>query len=72
MVVNGGHRNLLTTGKAGIGRDGEEYWYFEDEEDLRKLLTEKIIPLIQTVAMKDLDEQLEERLEYLAKYPKAR
>ncbi|MBA4185824.1 MAG: hypothetical protein H0X49_17740 [Acidobacteria bacterium] len=42
MEVNGGHRNLLTTGEAGIGKNGEEYWYFEDEEDLRKLLVEKI------------------------------
>jgi len=67
LVVNGGHQNLLTTGKPGIGRNGEEYWYFEDEEDLRKLLAEKITPLLQTVAMKDFDEQLENELEYLSK-----
>lgn len=62
----------LPTGEAGIGRNGEEYWYFEDEEDLRRLLVEKIIPFLQTTAMKDFDEQLENELEHLEKYPKAR
>jgi len=62
----------LTTGEAGIARtEEEEYWYFEDEEDLRKLLQEKILPLLETVVMKDFDEQLKDRLEYPAKYPKA-
>jgi hypothetical protein len=71
LIFNRGHRYLLTTGKAGIARtEEEEYWYFEDEEDLRKLLAEKIIPLLQTTVMKDFDEQLENELEYLAKSPK--
>lgn len=72
LIINYSHRNLLTTSESGIGRNGEEYWYFEDEEDLRKVLAEKVIPLLQTVAMKDFDEQLENELEYLAKYPKSR
>jgi len=72
LVVNHGGRNLLKTGETGIGRNGEEFWYFEDEEDLRKLLAEKIVPLLQTVVMKDFDEQLEDELEYLAKYPEAK
>lgn len=63
MEVNGGHRNLLTVSKAGIGRNGEEYWYFEDEDDLRKLLVEKIVPLLQTVVMTDFDDSLEESIE---------
>jgi hypothetical protein len=67
LIVNYGHRDLLPTGKAGIGRNGEEFWYFEDEEDLRKLLEEKIIPLMTTVVMKDFDEQLQDELEYSAK-----
>jgi len=72
LIVNYSHRNLLTTGEAGIGRNGEECWYFEDEEDLRELLAEKIVPLLQTVAMKDFDERLKDKLEYLAKYPEAK
>lgn len=67
LVINHGGRNLLTTGEAGIGRNGEEYWYFEDEEDLRTLLREKIIPLLTTVVMKDFDERLEDESEYSAK-----
>lgn len=72
LTVDYSFRYLLTTGEAGIGRNGEEYWYFEDEEDLRKLLVEKIVPLLQTVVMKDFDERLEDKLEYFAKYPKAK
>ncbi len=67
LTANYKNRNLLTTGEAGIGRNGEEYWFFEDEEDLRKLLKETIVPLITTVAMKDFHEQLEDELEYSAK-----
>jgi hypothetical protein len=67
LIVNYSHRNLLTTGKAGIGRNGEEYWYFEDEEDLQRLLKEKVVPLLPAIVMKDFDEQLEDELEYLSK-----
>lgn len=67
LIVNYSHRNLLTTSEAGIGRNGEEYWYFEDEQDLRKLLAEKIVSLLQTTAMTDFDQQLEDELEYLSK-----
>jgi hypothetical protein len=62
----------LTTGEAGIGRNGEQYWYFEDEQDLQKLLAEKIVPLLPTIAMTALDEKLENELEYLAKSSKAK
>lgn len=73
IIVNHGGRELLTTGKAGIARtEKEEYWYFEDEEDLQKLLKGKIVPLLRTVVMKGFDEQLKDELEYLAKYPKAK
>lgn len=65
VISHYAHRYLLTTGEVGIGRNGEQYWYFEDEEDLRKLLVEKIILLLQTVVIKDFDEQLEDGLEYL-------
>lgn len=71
LVINHGGRNLLTTGEAGIGRNGEEYWYYEDEEDLRTLLREKIIPLLTTVGMKDFDEQLEDESEYSARSKQA-
>jgi hypothetical protein len=66
LVINHGGRNLLTTGEAGIGRNGEDYWYYEDEKDLRTLLREKIIPLLTTVGMKDFDEQSEDESEYSA------
>lgn len=66
LVINHGGRNLLTTGEAGIGRNGEEYWYFENEDDLRKLLKETIAPLLTTVAMKDFDEQSAVKSEYLS------
>jgi len=73
LIVNNGFNYLLTTGEAGIGRNGEQYWYFEDEQDLQKLLTEKIVPLLPTIAMTALDEKLENELEYLlAKSPKAK
>lgn len=71
LVINYGNRNLLTTGEAGIGRNGEEYWYYEDEKDLRTLLREKIIPLLTTVGMKDFDEQLEDDSEYSARSKQA-
>lgn len=67
LIVNYGFRYLLTSGEAGIGRKGEKYWYFEDEENLRKLLEEKIAPLLTTVVMKDFDEQLKDELEYSVK-----
>lgn len=65
LTVHQGGRNLLTTGEAAIGKDGEEYWYFEDEDDLRKLLKETIAPLLTTVVMKDFDEQSAEKSEHL-------
>lgn len=68
LIANFSHRNLLTTGEAGIGKYGEEHWYFEDEEDLQRVLREKILPLLKTAAMKDFNEQLADKLEHPAKY----
>jgi len=64
IISHYGHRNLLTTGKVEVGRNGEEYWYFENEEDLQRLLKEKIVLLLQTVVIDDFDERLEDELKY--------
>lgn len=51
--------DLLSTGKVGMRRNDENWFYFADEKDLRRLLQE-ILPLIITVGLQSFDDHLED------------
>jgi len=51
--------DLLPNGKAGWSPTGDNWFYFADEEDLRRRLQE-ILPLILTVGLQSFNDHLED------------
>lgn len=60
VISNYTTTNLLTNGKAGVARERENWWHFKDEADLRRLLHDKILPLLLTVGLERFDDRLED------------
>jgi hypothetical protein len=60
ILVNSGNSNLLRSGTVGTTLE-EVWWYFEDEDGLRRLLLEEVSPPLLTAGMESFDDALEAR-----------
>ncbi len=58
FIVDGATNWLQTDGRAGVS--DEHWWDFTDEQDLRRLLRDRLLPLILTAGMQRFDDRLED------------
>jgi hypothetical protein len=61
VITNSLISEILRDGRIGMARtDEEKRWYFKDEEDLRRVLREELLPILLKDGLQVLNDNLED------------